>query len=70
MPNSFGIWGVNQQTQCRFRILCVAKGITAHELFKQMVDNAWENKETVPSKSGERMIKKIVKRAVNRNVFI
>ena len=70
MPNSFGIWGVDELTKLRFKLLCTARSVKANELFKQMVDNLWKNDETVPDKSGERLIKKIVKRAVNRKVFV
>jgi len=70
MQNTFGIWEVDPKTQYRFRILCIAKGITAHKLFKEMVDNAWESDKTVPSKSGTKMIKRIVKKAFYREVVV
>ena len=67
MPKqTYGMWGIDETTKLRFRLICVSKGVTARELLKEIVDNLWETDEIVPSKSGERLIKRIVKRAVNR----
>ncbi|NQT74321.1 MAG: hypothetical protein HQ553_16385 [Chloroflexi bacterium] len=66
MPNSFGIYGADDTTKLKFRVLCIAKGLTARELFKNIVDEAWENNDTVPDEQQTKLVKRLIKRSINR----
>ena len=51
-------------------MLSVGRGLTARDLFKELVDGAWDNDETVPDQKKLRLIKRIARKAFRKGELL
>ena len=65
--NAYGIWGLDDMTKLRFKLICVIKGVSAAQVFTEMVNNEWGKVgDEAPDEQKRSLINKIVQRVLRK----
>lgn len=62
MSRNMSICKVDDQIYLKFRLLCAGQGVSMAKLLEILIEKAWAEDATVPSKSGKTKMKRIIKR--------
>lgn len=66
MGRQMNIYGVDDRTYMRFKLLSFGNGLTIAKMLKKMVDDYYENDKTTPGKGEQRKMKRFIKKIALR----